>query len=96
MIKNYGAIGNTDIDNMFQCTDFLTAYKTFCDGSIEKALPSSLDVSLGQQYLSQILKKCNCSFLNKRGLKQPQTLAEELWGNRVETIHMLFHLKLMK
>ncbi|GFT67573.1 hypothetical protein NPIL_137341 [Nephila pilipes] len=78
MIKNYGAIGNTVIDTMFHSTDFLTAYKTFCDGPIEKTLPSSLDVSLGQQYLTQILKKSICSLLNERELKQPQTLADEL------------------
>ncbi|GFT21232.1 hypothetical protein TNCV_4685841 [Trichonephila clavipes] len=29
MIKKYGAIENAAIDNMFQCMDFLTAYKTF-------------------------------------------------------------------
>ncbi|GFW88179.1 hypothetical protein TNCV_3500681 [Trichonephila clavipes] len=57
MIKKYGAIENAAIDNMFQCMDFLTAYKTFCEGPIENTLPSSLDVSLGQQYLTQILKK---------------------------------------
>ncbi|GFX44447.1 uncharacterized protein TNCV_1394681 [Trichonephila clavipes] len=56
MIKQYGAIENAAIDNMFQCMDFLTAYKTFCEGPIENTLPSSLDVSLGQQYLTQILK----------------------------------------
>ncbi|GFX65160.1 hypothetical protein TNCV_4820511 [Trichonephila clavipes] len=60
MIKKYGAIENAAIDNMFQCMDFLTAYKTFCEGPIENALPSSLDVSLGQQYLTQILKKSIC------------------------------------
>ncbi|GFV34582.1 uncharacterized protein TNCV_1448881 [Trichonephila clavipes] len=46
MIKKYGAIENAAIDNMFQCMDFLTAYKTFCEGPIENTLPSSLDVSL--------------------------------------------------
>ncbi|GFX86775.1 uncharacterized transposon-derived protein F54H12.3 [Trichonephila clavipes] len=75
------------IDNMFQCMDFLTAYKTFCEGPIENTLPSSLDVSLGQQYLTQILKKSICSLLNEKGLKQPQTFAEELWGNREETFN---------
>ncbi|GFX13490.1 hypothetical protein TNCV_2192441 [Trichonephila clavipes] len=58
--------------------DFLTAYKTFCEGPIENTLPSSLDVSLGQQYLTQILKKSICSLLNEKGLKQPQTFAEEV------------------
>ncbi|GFU30334.1 hypothetical protein TNCV_57361 [Trichonephila clavipes] len=82
MIKKYGAIENAAIDNMFQCMDFLTAYKTFREGPIENTLPSSLDVSLGQQYLTQILKKSICSLLNEKGLKQPQTFAEELWGNR--------------
>ncbi|GFY04446.1 hypothetical protein TNCV_4415341 [Trichonephila clavipes] len=98
MIKKYGAIENAAIDNMFQCMDFLTAYKTFCEGPIENTLPSSLDVSLGQQYLTQILKKSICSLLNEKGLKQPQTFAEELWGNREETflIHMFHHLKLMR
>ncbi|GFT45131.1 uncharacterized protein TNCV_4346381 [Trichonephila clavipes] len=76
MIKKYGAIENAAIDNMFQCMDFLTAYKTFCEGPIENTLPSSLDVSLGQQYLTQILKKSICSLLNEKGLKQPQTFAE--------------------
>ncbi|GFW12141.1 hypothetical protein TNCV_2277581 [Trichonephila clavipes] len=61
MIKKYGAIENAAIDNMFQCMDFLTAYKTFCEGPIENTLPSSLDVSLGQQYLTQILKKSICT-----------------------------------
>ncbi|GFX65156.1 hypothetical protein TNCV_4820471 [Trichonephila clavipes] len=75
MIKKYGAIENAAIDNMFQCMDFLTAYKTFCEGPIENTLPSSLDVSLGQQYLTQILKKSICSLLNEKGLKQPQTFA---------------------
>ncbi|GFT96533.1 hypothetical protein TNCV_5022061 [Trichonephila clavipes] len=84
MIKKYGAIENAAIDNMFQCMDFLTAYKTFCESPIENALSSSLDVSLGQQYLTQILKKSICSLLNEKGLKQPQTFAEELWGNREE------------
>ncbi|GFX13900.1 uncharacterized protein F54H12.2 [Trichonephila clavipes] len=46
MIQKYGAIENAAIDNMFQCMDFLTAYKTFCEGPIENTLPSSLDVSL--------------------------------------------------
>ncbi|GFW72942.1 hypothetical protein TNCV_830651 [Trichonephila clavipes] len=78
MIENYGAIENTAIDNMFQCMDFLTAYKAFCEGPIENALPSSSDVSLGQQYLTQILKKSICSLLNEKGLKQPHTFAEEL------------------
>ncbi|GFU89374.1 hypothetical protein TNCV_1783561 [Trichonephila clavipes] len=78
MIEKYGAIENAAIDNMFQCMDFLTAYKTFCEGPIENALPSSLDVSLGKQYLTQILKKSICSLLNEKGLKQPQTFAEEL------------------
>ncbi|GFQ89556.1 hypothetical protein TNCT_36381 [Trichonephila clavata] len=55
MIEKYGAIGNAVIDNTFQCIDFLTAYKTFCDGPIENALPFSLDVSLGQRYLTQSL-----------------------------------------
>ncbi|GFX07872.1 uncharacterized protein TNCV_4161411 [Trichonephila clavipes] len=87
MIKKYGAIENAAIDNMFQCMDFLTAYKTFCEGPIENTLPSSLDVSLGQQYLTQILKKSICSLLNEKGLKQPQTFAEELWGNREETFN---------
>ncbi|GFU54074.1 uncharacterized protein TNCV_3313431 [Trichonephila clavipes] len=95
MIEKYGAIENAAIDNMFQCMDFLTAYKTFCEGLIENALPSSLDVSLGQQYLTQILKKSICSLLNEKELKQPQTFAEELWGNREETlIHMFHHMKL--
>ncbi|GFV96776.1 uncharacterized transposon-derived protein F54H12.3 [Trichonephila clavipes] len=49
MIEKYGAIENAAIDNMFQCMDFLTAYKTFCEGPIENALPSSLDVSLGYE-----------------------------------------------
>ncbi|GFY27110.1 hypothetical protein TNCV_2067311 [Trichonephila clavipes] len=75
MIKKYGAIENAAIDNMFQCMDFLTAYKTFCEGPIENTLPSSLDVSLGQQYLTQILKKSICSLLNEKGMKQPQTFA---------------------
>ncbi|GFQ77861.1 hypothetical protein TNCT_643171 [Trichonephila clavata] len=57
MIEKYGAIGNAVIDNMFQCIDFLTAYKTFCDGPIENALLFSLDISLGKRYLTQILKK---------------------------------------
>ncbi|GFY35760.1 uncharacterized transposon-derived protein F54H12.3 [Trichonephila clavipes] len=42
MIKKYGAIENAAIDNMFQCMDFLNAYKTFCEGPIENTLPSSL------------------------------------------------------
>ncbi|GFX77784.1 hypothetical protein TNCV_1107011 [Trichonephila clavipes] len=97
MIKKYGAIENAAIDNMFQCMDFLTAYKTFCEGPIENTLPSSLDVSLGQQYLTQILKKSICSLLNEKGLKQPQTFAEELWGiAKKHLIHMLHHLKLMR
>ncbi|GFT20214.1 uncharacterized transposon-derived protein F54H12.3 [Trichonephila clavipes] len=50
MIKKYGAIENAAIDNMFQCMDFLTAYKTFCEGPIENTLPSSLDVSLAAFY----------------------------------------------
>ncbi|GFS52046.1 uncharacterized protein TNCV_1104731 [Trichonephila clavipes] len=53
MIKKYGAIENAAIDNMFQCMDFLTAYKTFCEGPIENTLPSSLDVSLGTQTVIQ-------------------------------------------
>ncbi|GFW02003.1 uncharacterized transposon-derived protein F54H12.3 [Trichonephila clavipes] len=87
MIKKYGAIENAAIDSMFQCMDFLTAYKPFCEGPIENTLPSSLDVSLGQQYLTQILKKSICRLLNEKGLKQPQTFAEELWGNREETFN---------
>ncbi|GFR00940.1 hypothetical protein TNCT_683891 [Trichonephila clavata] len=77
MIEKYGAIENPVIDNVFQCMDFLTAYKTFCEGPIENALPFSLDVSLGQQYLTQILKKSICSLLNEKGLKQSQTFAEK-------------------
>ncbi|GFS87965.1 hypothetical protein TNCV_5126161 [Trichonephila clavipes] len=84
MIEKYGAIENSAIGNMFQFMDFLTAYKNFCECPIEKALPSSLDVSLGQQYLTQILKKSICSLLNEKELKQPQTFAEELWGNGEE------------
>ncbi|GFQ73798.1 DUF5641 domain-containing protein [Trichonephila clavata] len=57
MIEKYGAYENAVIDNVFLCMDFLTAYKTFCEGPIENALPFSLDVSLGQRYLTQILKK---------------------------------------
>ncbi|GFS97313.1 hypothetical protein TNCV_1824741 [Trichonephila clavipes] len=87
MIEKYGAIENAVIDNRFQRMDFLTAYKTFCEGPIENALPFSLDVSLGQQYLTQILKKSICSLLNEKGLKQPQTFAEELWRNREETFN---------
>ncbi|GFS54150.1 hypothetical protein NPIL_373421 [Nephila pilipes] len=87
MIEKYGAIENAVIDNKFQCMNLLTAYKTFCDGPIENTLPFSLDVSLGQQYLAQILKKSICNLLNEKGLKQPQTLAEELWGNRKETFN---------
>ncbi|GFS84581.1 hypothetical protein NPIL_179641 [Nephila pilipes] len=87
MIEKYGAIENAVIDNKFQCMNFLTAYKTFCDGPIENTLPFSLDVCLGQQYLAQILKKSICNPLNEKGLKQPQTLAEELWGNREETFN---------
>ncbi|GFU51759.1 hypothetical protein TNCV_1202951 [Trichonephila clavipes] len=87
MIEKYGAIENAAIDNMFQCMDFLTAYKTFCKGPIENELPSSLDVSLGQEYLMQILEKSICSLMNQKGLKQPQTFAEELWGNREETFN---------
>ncbi|GFX14563.1 hypothetical protein TNCV_1986761 [Trichonephila clavipes] len=60
MIEKYGAIEKAVIDNMFQCMDFLTAYKTFCEGPLENELPFSLDVSLGQQYLTQILKKSIC------------------------------------
>ncbi|GFW54122.1 hypothetical protein TNCV_4371961, partial [Trichonephila clavipes] len=77
MIEKYGAIENAAIDNMFQCMDFLIAYKAFCEVPIENALPSSLDVSLAQQYLTQILKKSICSLLNQKGLKQPQTFTEE-------------------
>ncbi|GFQ75723.1 hypothetical protein TNCT_419081 [Trichonephila clavata] len=87
MIEKYGAIENAVIDNVFLCMDFLTAYKTFCEGPIENALPFSLDVSLGQRYLTQILKKSICSLLNEKGLNQPQKLAEELWGNREETFN---------
>ncbi|GFQ89987.1 hypothetical protein TNCT_696331 [Trichonephila clavata] len=71
MIEKYGGIENAVIDNVFQCMDFLTAYKTFCEGPIENALPFSLDVSLSQRYLTQILKKSICSLLNEKGLKQP-------------------------
>ncbi|GFY66002.1 hypothetical protein TNIN_441131 [Trichonephila inaurata madagascariensis] len=71
MIEKYGAIENAVIDKVFQCMLFLTAYKTFCKGPIENALPFTLDVSLGQQYLTQILKKSICSLLNEKGLKQP-------------------------
>ncbi|GFR13204.1 hypothetical protein TNCT_60601 [Trichonephila clavata] len=66
MIEKYGAIENAVIDNVYLCMDFLTAYKTFCEGPIENALPLSLDVSLGQQYLPQILKKSICSLLNEK------------------------------
>ncbi|GFU03042.1 hypothetical protein TNCV_113511 [Trichonephila clavipes] len=69
MIKKYGAIENAAIDNMFQCMDFLTAYKTFCEGPIENTLPSSLDVSLGQQYLTQILKKSICSLPERKRIE---------------------------
>ncbi|GFY04451.1 hypothetical protein TNCV_4415391 [Trichonephila clavipes] len=100
MIEKYDAIENAVIDNMFQCMDFLTADKTFCEDPKENALPFSLDVSLGQQYLTQILKKSICSLLNEKGLKQPQTFAEELWGNREEIFnshtHMFCHLKPMR
>ncbi|GFW86211.1 hypothetical protein TNCV_4779231 [Trichonephila clavipes] len=98
MIKKYGAIENAAIDNTFQCMDFLTAYKNFCESPIENTLPSSLDVSLGQQYLTQILKKSICSLLNEKGLKQPQTFAEELYGGiaKKHLIHMFHHLKLMR
>ncbi|GFQ71789.1 DUF1758 domain-containing protein [Trichonephila clavata] len=78
MIEKYGAIENAVIDNVFLCMDFLTAYKTFCEGPIENALPFSLDVSLGQRYLTQILKKSICSLLNEKGLNQPQKLAEDV------------------
>ncbi|GFS43356.1 hypothetical protein NPIL_292741 [Nephila pilipes] len=87
MIEKYGVIENAVINNKFQCMNFLTAYKTFCDGPIENTLPFSLDVSLGQHYLAQILKKSIYNLLNEKGLKQPQTLAEELWGNREETFN---------
>ncbi|GFX29498.1 hypothetical protein TNCV_4302371 [Trichonephila clavipes] len=71
MIEKYGAIENAVIDHLFQYMDFLTAYKTFCEGPIENALPFSMDVSLGQQYMKQILKKSICSLLNEKGLKKP-------------------------
>ncbi|GFS57281.1 hypothetical protein TNIN_235201 [Trichonephila inaurata madagascariensis] len=87
MIEKYGAIENAVIDNVFQYMDFLTAYKNFCEGPVEHALPFSLHVSLGQQYLMQILKISICSLLIEKGLKQPQTFAEELWGNREETFN---------
>ncbi|GFR18633.1 hypothetical protein TNCT_223011 [Trichonephila clavata] len=38
MIEKYGAIENAVIDNVFLCMDFLTAYKTFCEGPIEKRI----------------------------------------------------------
>ncbi|GFQ96859.1 hypothetical protein TNCT_607641 [Trichonephila clavata] len=64
---------------------------------IENALPFSLDVSLGQRYLTQILKKSICSLLNEKGLNQPQKLAEELWGTeKKHLIHMFCHWKLMR
>ncbi|GFY49141.1 hypothetical protein TNIN_469811 [Trichonephila inaurata madagascariensis] len=97
MIEKYGAIENAVIDNVFQCIDFLTAYKTFCEGPIEHALPFSLDVSLGQQYLMQILKKSICSLLNEKGLKQPQTFLRSYGGiEKKHLIHMFCHLKLMR
>ncbi|GFW70995.1 hypothetical protein TNCV_190861 [Trichonephila clavipes] len=86
IIEKYGVIENAVVDNMFQCMDFLTAYKTFCDGPIENTLPFFY-VSLGQQYLTQILKISICSLLNEKRLKQPQIFAEELWGNREETFN---------
>ncbi|GFW91763.1 hypothetical protein TNCV_3400231 [Trichonephila clavipes] len=98
MIEKYGAIENAAIDNMFQCMDFLIAYKTFCESTTENALPSSLDASLGQQYLTQILKQSICSLRNEKGLRNSRRLSLRSYGGigKKHLIHMFHHLKLMR
>ncbi|XP_054708481.1 uncharacterized protein LOC129218275 [Uloborus diversus] len=90
MLKSYNEIASFVLDHVFRSIDFLKAYSTFIDAPIQKdPLPSSLDVSLGTQYLTQLLENVICVILKENGMQEPEIRAEELWSNRVETFNSL-------
>nr|XP_042912152.1 uncharacterized protein LOC107449947 [Parasteatoda tepidariorum] len=90
-------ISTTVLDLMYKNVNLLDAFKTFCETPIEKALPSSLDKSLGEEFLLKTLKKSICDILIENGMKEPTRLAEELFGNRIETFNSFaFSLEVME
>ncbi|GFY08997.1 hypothetical protein TNCV_4661881 [Trichonephila clavipes] len=76
MIKKYGAIENAAIDNMFQCMDFLTAYKTFCEG---------LYVSSGENNSTRQHERNNSTGENNSTQQQERTTQ---LGSRNETTQL--------
>lgn len=95
MLEMYDDIAAIILDNIFGSMDFLSAYMSFEDRDIEECLPDSLDVSLGIECLLEHLKNSVSDCIKESGcLKDPQSLAEELWGNRVQTFNSVaLHVK---
>ncbi|XP_035226309.1 uncharacterized protein LOC118198681 [Stegodyphus dumicola] len=90
MIKQYCAISTAVADEVYSSIDFFEVYKNIQDLPTDEDLPSSLDVSLGQHYLLDILEKSFRKLLTTmpdRFLKEPETCAEEVIGNRIETFN---------
>nr|XP_042911385.1 uncharacterized protein LOC122272160 isoform X1 [Parasteatoda tepidariorum] len=87
MLNKYIDISGIVLDFIFKNMNFLDAFKNVCESPIDKALPSSLDTSLGEQYLENFLKRSICDISIDNGMKEPRRLAEEQFGNRDETFN---------
>lgn len=88
MLEQYESISTAVSDEFYRSMDFLAAYKNVNELPLDLTLPSSLDLSLGQQYLNDILQKSFCTYMTSNGcLQEPNKVAEELFGNREVTFN---------
>lgn len=88
MIEQYCAISTAVADEVYDSIDFFSIYKNEHELPPDTTLPISLDTSLGQCHLSDILQNSFHKFMTSNGcLQEPETRAEELFGNREETFN---------
>jgi len=73
---------------VFVHKDLIEPFEFVSDGLLKDCMPESLDVSLGTAYVMDILKRVfKETFMDEGRLKEPETMAEELWGNDPNAIY---------
>ena len=88
MMNQYKAISSVVLDHMYRCMDLMAAYQEMYDLPSDNDMPASLELSLATSYLEEALHTALCDYIKSiGGLKDPETKAEEVWGNRVETFN---------
>jgi len=73
---------------VFSQRDFIEPFEFVIDGPLKEYIPESIDMTLGTAHVLVVFKRVfKETVMDEGSLKEPDTMAEELWGNDPNAIY---------